>query len=207
LFSDRQIAFERSGIVFSGNAISPSADVITQTNGTSRAASAHTEAHILILNFVKEDSMKNTISTLLEAYEKGKMSRRALIQGLAVLAASSGTAEAAGFQGNSINHISLQVSNLQRSTDFYQRVLGCTVNKREGNNQLVFGKNFLVLRPGTPAAKVDHFAIGVDNFKQDSVTADLKARGATPINQQGGGFGFHVLDPDGFPIQISANNP
>ena len=54
---------------------------------------------------------------------------------------------------------------------------------------------------------MDHFAIGVDNFNKDSVTADLKARGATPIDQQGGGFGFDVLDPDGFPVQISANNP
>ena len=150
--------------------------------------------------------MTNTISRLLKAYEKGKMSRRQLVQGLALLAAGSSTAQAAGFQGNSVNHISLQVSNLQRSTDFYQRVFGCTVNKRDGNNQLVFGKNFLVLREGKPAAKVDHFAIGVDNFNKDSVTADLKARGATPIDQQGGGFGFHVLDLDGFPVQISANN-
>ena len=151
--------------------------------------------------------MKSTISKLLEAYENGKMSRRDLVQGLAVLAASSTTASAAGFQGNSVNHISLFVSNLQRSTDFYQRVFGCSVNKRDGNNQLIFGKNFLVLRSGNPAAKVDHFAIGVDNFSKESVTADLKARGATPIDQQGGNFGFHVLDPDGFPVQISANNP
>jgi catechol 2,3-dioxygenase-like lactoylglutathione lyase family enzyme len=151
--------------------------------------------------------MKSTISKLLEAYEKGKMSRRALIQGLAVLAAGSTAAEAAGFEGNSINHISLQVSNLQRSTDFYQRVFGCKVNKREGNNQLMFGKNFLVLRPGNPPAKVDHFAIGVDNFKKESVVADLKSRGANPIDQQGGGAGFHVVDPDGYPVQISANNP
>jgi catechol 2,3-dioxygenase-like lactoylglutathione lyase family enzyme len=150
--------------------------------------------------------MTNRISRLLEAYEKGKLSRRQLVQGLALLAAGSSAAEAAGFQGNSINHISLFVSNLQRSTDFYQRVFNCTVNKRDGNNQLVFGKNFLVLREGKPAAKVDHFAIGVDNFNKDSVTADLKARGATPIDQEGGGFGFHVLDPDGFPVQISANN-
>ena len=150
--------------------------------------------------------MNDTISKLLEAYEKGNMSRRRLIQGLALLAAGSTAAEAAGFQGNSINHISLYVSNLQRSTDYYQRVFGCTVNKRDGNNQLMFGKNFLVLRQGNPPAKVDHFAIGVDNFKKESVTADLKARGATPIDQEGGA-GFHVLDPDGFPVQISANNP
>src|SRR5436853_6380257 len=149
--------------------------------------------------------MKGQISKLLEAYENGKMSRRTLIHGLAVLAAGATAAESAGFQGNSVNHISLQVSNLQRSTDFYQRVFACTVNKRDGNNQLMFGKNFLVLREGKPAAKVDHFAIGVDNFKKESVTADLKSRGVTPIDQQGGGFGFHVLDPDGFPVQISAN--
>jgi len=149
--------------------------------------------------------MKDTISKLLHAYENGKMSRRTLIQGLAMLAAGSTAAEAAGFQGNSVNHISLQVGNLQRSTDFYQRVFDCKVNKREGNNQLVFGKNFLVLREGKPAAKVDHFAIGVDNFNKESVTADLKTRKVTPIDQQGGGFGFHVVDPDGFPVQISAN--
>ena len=151
--------------------------------------------------------MKHTISKLLEAYENRKLSRRDLVQGLALLAAGAGTAEAAGFQGNSINHVSLFVSNLQRSTDFYQRTFGCTVNKRDGNNQLMFGKNFLVLRPGNPPSKVDHIAIGVDNFKKDSVTADLKARGATPIDQQGGDFGFHVIDPDGYPVQISANNP
>src|SRR5215472_10120606 len=151
--------------------------------------------------------MKAAISKLLKAYENGTMSRRTLVQGLALLAAGSGVAEAAGFQGNSINHVSLFVSNLQRSTDFYQRVFGCSVNKREGNNQLTFGKNFLVLRPGNPPGKVDHFAIGVDNFNQDATTADLKARGANPISQQGGDFGFHILDPDGFPVQISGNNP
>jgi catechol 2,3-dioxygenase-like lactoylglutathione lyase family enzyme len=151
--------------------------------------------------------MQDTISRLLKTYENGKMSRRQLVQGLAVLAAGSSTLSAAGFEGNGINHVSLRVSNLQRSTDYYQRTFGCKVNKRDGNNQLVFGKGFLVLRQGTPPGKVDHFAIGVDNFKKESVTADLKARGATPIDQQGGGFGFHVVDPDGYPVQISSNNP
>ena len=151
--------------------------------------------------------MTSTIAKMLEGYEKGKMSRRDLVQGLALLTATAGTAAAAGFQGDSINHISLYVSNLQRSTDFYQRGFGCSVNKRDGNNQLIFGKNFLVLRPGSPPGKVDHFAIGVDNFNQEAATADLKARGANPISQQGGDFGFHILDPDGFPVQISGNNP
>ena len=149
--------------------------------------------------------MKSTISKLLETYENGKLSRRDLVQGLALLAASSGTMSAAGFQGNSINHVSLYVSDLQRSSDFYQRVLGCTVNKRDGNNQVMFGKSFLVLRPGKPAGKVDHLAVGVDNFNKESVTADLKARGTTPMEEKGG-VGFHVMDPDGFPLQIISSD-
>jgi catechol 2,3-dioxygenase-like lactoylglutathione lyase family enzyme len=146
----------------------------------------------------------NMISRLLATYENGKMSRRDLVQGLALLTAGAGTMSAAGFQASSINHISMQVSDLQKSTDFYQRVFGCKVNKREGNNQLMFGKSFIVLRPAKPAGKVDHLAIGVDHFNKESITADLKARGATPMDEKGGA-GFHVMDPDGFPLQISEN--
>src|ERR1700680_2056803 len=80
----------------------------------------------------KEDSMESAISRLLETYEKGKVSRRDLVQGLVLLAASPGTMSAAGFQGNTIDHASLDVSDLERSTDFYQRTFGCPVHKRQG---------------------------------------------------------------------------
>lgn len=155
--------------------------------------------------------MTSVISKLLETYENGKLSRRDLVQGLALLAASSSTASAAGFQGNTINHVSLAVSDVQKSTDFYQRVFGATIHKREGNNQVFFGKSFFVLRPGKPTGRVDHVAIGVDNFNEQSITADLKARGATPIPSTAAnkalGLGFHVVDPDGFPLQmVSSSN-
>ncbi len=148
--------------------------------------------------------MESTISRLLETYEKGKLSRRDLVQGLVLLAASSSTAWAAGFQGNTVNHVSVDVSDLQRSTDFYQRALGSPIHKRQGNNQVLFGKSFFVLRVGKPAGKVGHVAIGVENFNKESVTADLKERGVTPIDSAAGGegLGFHIVDPDGFPLQI-----
>jgi hypothetical protein len=81
-------------------------------------------------------------------------------------------------------HETLQKSPGERSA-FLKTACGAD---EDGNNQLVFGKNFLILRPGNPAAKVDHFAIGVDNFKQESVVADLKSRGVTPIDQQEAGL-------------------
>jgi catechol 2,3-dioxygenase-like lactoylglutathione lyase family enzyme len=154
--------------------------------------------------------MKSTISRLLKNYEDRNLSRRELVEGLALLAAGAGAASAAaGFQGNSISHVSLYVSNLQRSTDFYKRTFGLTVSKGEPNlNQLMLGKSsFLLLREGKPPGKVDHFAIGVPNFDKASLTADLKARGATALDviprPVGGGLGFHVMDPDGFPVQIT----
>jgi len=155
--------------------------------------------------------MTSAMSKLLETYENGRLSRRELVQGLALLAASSSTASAAGFQGNTINHVSLAVSDVQKSTDFYQRVFGATIHKREGNNQVFFGKSFFVLRPGKPTGRVDHVAIGVDNFNEQAITADLKARGATPIPSTAAnkalGLGFHVVDPDGFPLQmVSSSN-
>jgi catechol 2,3-dioxygenase-like lactoylglutathione lyase family enzyme len=150
--------------------------------------------------------MQHMISGLLKSYEEKKLSRRQLVEGLALLAAGAGSASAAtaGFQTSTINHVSLYVSDLQRSTEFYQRVLGGTVNKRDGNNQIFFGKDFLVLRPDKPAGKVDHIAVGVDNFNKESVTADLKARGATPKDEKGG-VGFYVADPDGFPVQLTSS--
>lgn len=149
--------------------------------------------------------MEHTISRLLKAYENGKLHRRDLVKGLALLAAGAGSASAAGFQSNGINHVSLQVSNLQRSSEFYQRVLVASAeNRPAGAVTLKVGKSHIVLRPGTPAGKVDHFAVGVDHFNKDSIIADLKARGAVPTDK--GAAGLHVVDPDGYPVQFQSND-
>ena len=96
--------------------------------------------------------MEHTISTLLKAYENGKLHRRDLVKGLALLAAGAGSASAAGFQSNGINHVSLQVSDLQRSSEFYQRVLVASAeNRPAGAVTLKVGKSHIVLRPGAPA--------------------------------------------------------
>ena len=146
--------------------------------------------------------MERAMSQLLQAYERGTLSRRALLQGLALVAVGSAPAAAAGFQSDGITHVSLYVSDLPRSIAFYERVLGAVATKREGSAALQFGKGRLVIRPGKPAGLVDHFAIGVgQKLDEVAVTADLKARGATAYKA---GNELRVKDPDGFPIQLSA---
>ena len=64
--------------------------------------------------------MEAMISNLLSRFEKGALSRRELIQGLAMLAAASGAASGAlaqdaGIKAAKIDHVSIQVSDLPRS--------------------------------------------------------------------------------------------
>jgi hypothetical protein len=61
-------------------------------------------------------------------------------------------------------------------------------------------RTLVSLRRASPAGVVDHFAIGVEGFNRDAVTRDLAARGVVPA--QNVEAGFHVNDPDGYPVQI-----
>jgi catechol 2,3-dioxygenase-like lactoylglutathione lyase family enzyme len=147
------------------------------------------------------------ISNLVKNFEKGALTRRELIQGLAMLTAASGTAAAGlqetGFKGARIDHVSIQVRNLQRSIDFYQKLFGFTVVSEDKNNEIVrlgITKTLVSLHHKSPTGIVDHFAIGVDHFDKESVTRDLKLRGAIP--EENIDAGFHVKDPEGLSVQI-----
>src|SRR5580692_7247615 len=71
----------------------------------------------------KEAAMESIISNLLARFEKGTLSRRELVGGLAMLAAGStavAAQEDADFKTAVIDHVSIQVGDLQRSIAFYQ---------------------------------------------------------------------------------------
>ena len=124
--------------------------------------------------------MKEIIASLLETYERGKVSRRQSIQGLAAIAASGHTVPAFGSTFVGLNHIAIRVTNVQRSRDFYQKHLGAPViHESETNCFLGLGKNFLTLfQNQTPG--LDHFCIAIQNFNADAVMEDLKRQGLNP---------------------------
>ena len=158
----------------------------------------------------REIAMESIISNLVARFEKGSLSRRGLVQGLAMLAAS-GTAATAqediNFKAANIDHVSVQVADIQRSTDFYRKMFGFTVvsQAEEGGVKIVrLGntKTLVSLNHGGPPGTVDHFAIGIPRHSRESITSYLTQRGATPL--QGNFAGLHVKDPDGVNVQISA---
>src|SRR5579862_9817888 len=78
----------------------------------------------------REAAMESIISDLLTRFEKGSLTRRDLARGLAMLAAGATSAaaqEAIDFKSADIDHVSIQVADLQRSVDYYQKMFGFSV--------------------------------------------------------------------------------
>ncbi len=152
--------------------------------------------------------MEAIISDLVARFEKGALTRRGLIQGLAMLSAAGGTAtlgegQEAGLKGVKIDHISIQVTDLPRAVAFYEKIFGLTVMSEDKPNEisrLGAGKIIVSLHHKNPTGIVDHFAIGVENFNRERVTQELKALGITP--EENLDAGFHIKDPEGMNVQI-----
>jgi glyoxylase I family protein len=122
--------------------------------------------------------------------------------------AASGTAASAqatlDFKSATIDHISIQVADLQRSVDFYGKIFGFTVVSEEQPREIVrLGNNrtLVSLNRGGPAGRIDHFAIGIPRHSRETAERYLRERGVTPL--QGDYAGLHVKDPDGVNVQIS----
>lgn len=153
--------------------------------------------------------MEALISNLLSRFEKGALTRRQLVQGLAALAAAGESmpiarAQGAAAQGARIDHVSIQVTDLPRSITFYQNLFGLTAVSEDKPNEIVRlgagGKVLVSLHHKSPVGVVDHFAIGVEKFNRDAVTQAFKTRGVNPEDNLDAGF--HVKDPEGISVQI-----
>ena len=148
--------------------------------------------------------MELIISDLLNRFEKGALSRRGLIQGLALLTAAGAQAQDTAIKPVKIDHISIQVTDLPRSIAFYEKIFGFTIVSEDKPNEIVrlgsAGKVLVSLHHKSPTGLVDHYAIGVENFNKEAVTRELKGRGATPEDNLDAGF--HIIDPEGISVQI-----
>jgi len=157
--------------------------------------------------------MENIIGKLLQDYEHGRMTRRQLIQTLALgatAAASVDTVETAPANATYINHVSMQVADYRKTRDFYAGLFGMKVTNDDGKSEcsLTCGSTIIIARnaSGRPGAKVgvDHLAYTLANWDTDktvrpAVEAELKRRGLNIRATEGG---FHVQDPDGFDVQM-----
>jgi catechol 2,3-dioxygenase-like lactoylglutathione lyase family enzyme len=157
--------------------------------------------------------MDPVVSDLLDRYESGRLSRRELVMGLSALTAATpalGQTAPPALRPTNIDHVSILVTDLKRSTDFYNRVFNLVPLGEDAPNKIVRlgpkpaegqrGKVILSLRQQPPAGMVDHWAFRIDGFNAEAATPTLKAHGLSPDNKLE--YGFYIRDPDGVVVQM-----
>lgn len=158
------------------------------------------------------------IESLVEQFEDRKLTRRQLIASIATMVAA-GNAEPAAqsvrqvAQGRTINHVSLAVSDVQASAEFYQSLLGLDIVSRPPNGGVNMGLSdgFLGVYNIPDPGRVHHFCIGVDDFDADRVKARFDEAGyearvsRNPAARTSGGDQLYFTDPDGTLVQLGHN--
>lgn len=130
-----------------------------------------------------------------------------------------------------LSHATLTVSDVKRSTEFYQGLFGMGITARQGTApslQIGSGVQFIFFAGGGPNAKpgINHYCMAIDNFSVDGVAKVLTEHGLSKAEGQAGGMTggamkfkirmrpenlggakngtaeFYLGDPDGLAVQI-----
>lgn len=162
--------------------------------------------------------MEYAISNLLGRYERGTLTRRDLVKGLAMLAASAaGSAEAQTGPKPIpwepfIDHIQINSADPRKSAEFYQKVMGLELLRvgpagpernccPDRDAFLGVGKRLiLAIRKREPVGAIDHWAMLAPGFTQERFNTALKERGGQASPHDLGGH--YVKDPDGALCQL-----
>jgi catechol 2,3-dioxygenase-like lactoylglutathione lyase family enzyme len=161
--------------------------------------------------------MSGTIDHLVRSFEGGKLTRRELVAAIGALVAGSASAVSAQptaiAQGRTINHVSMAVTDVEKSAAFYSKLLGLNEVSRPGNGgiNLGLGTSFLGVYKIPQPGRVHHFCLGVDDYDPVRIADRLKQQGiearidTNPANRTSGGDQLYFNDPDGAIVQLSAN--
>ena len=156
--------------------------------------------------------MTETIEKMLANLERGKLTRRQFVATLAALsvgaAASPGVLtaqqQATGFQAVTLNHVTVRVPDLHRTSRFYQEFFGMPIRQQAARVHILgVGSSFFGIEQGEGSvATVDHFDFGITGFNADQVRAKLTERGLK-FSDKSSQESFKFFDPDGFQVQVN----
>ena len=169
--------------------------------------------------------MSEMIERLLSRYEGGRLTRRELVATLTTLAVvpTRLVAQGAPVAVRSLNHVSIEVKDVDRSVEFYQRVFGLKVKSREGtpgnpiagggsgisvvNLATGAGPEFIGIYNGRAASgngSIGHFCLGVQNYDADRVMKTLTDQGVKArMRTRGESKEIFVTDPDNISVQLT----
>jgi catechol 2,3-dioxygenase-like lactoylglutathione lyase family enzyme len=150
--------------------------------------------------------MIETIEAMLNKFECGKLTRRQLVLSLAAVAAGAqSAAKEEGFRAVSINHITVKVPDLHRTSNFYQEFFEMPLKQHSAKTHILgVGDCFFGIEQGdSQAARVDHFDFGIAGFDADAVRAKLSKLNLK-FDSSNSKESFKFCDPDSFLVQVNA---
>jgi len=162
--------------------------------------------------------MSVTAERILTQYRDGRVTRRDLIASLvAFLGASHGLHARQGPSSiavRTLNHVTLTVTDVQRSVAFYQRLFGLRVQTDQGTEAdwsapavpvlaIGSGPQFIAFGRGTTPS-INHFCLGMDGFEVDRVGQTLASHGLKGRVRMREGAVPELMfpDPDNLAVQI-----
>lgn len=153
--------------------------------------------------------MIRTIETLLSGFERGDLTRRQLTISLAALATGAQAApKETELKAVTINHVTVKVPDLQRTSRFYQEFFGMPLKQQSKTIHILgVGNSFFGIEQGEPTSRatVDHYDFGISGFDADEARAKLRKRNLKyAAGNSKESFKFH--DPDGFQVQLNATD-
>lgn len=158
--------------------------------------------------------MHDSIENLVTLFETNAIDRRGFIQSLMLLAVSPtvGYAQVQRLNANSMNHVTLAVSDPERSREFYTSVLNMSVVSRQPASPVTgaginmgAGDSFLGLYPLENPGRIDHFCLGVDDYEIEETAEKLREVGVAPVIRKDRPE-LYFKDPDGITVQLSAKD-
>lgn len=157
--------------------------------------------------------MISKVENLLNDFESGHLTRRQVAISLAALAAGAfvsplARADDAGpqsFSAVSLNHVTLRVPDLQKTSHFYQEFFQMPLRQHSPTVHILgVGSSFFGLEQGNSSepGRLDHYDFGIANFNADQIRAALRKRNLE-IQDERASESFKFRDPDGFVVQVN----
>ena len=162
--------------------------------------------------------MVERIEKIVALFEQKHIDRRQLIGALLLATAAPATSVDAAdslLDGRILNHVTIMVSDLERSRAFYERLVGATVMyERAGrlyDMRLNGGNSFIsISQSNTP--RIDHVCVGIPDFDTDraadAIRKEFPDSKATATSTPAGASepikwrSVNLRDPDGNAIQL-----
>ena len=142
--------------------------------------------------------MEILVEKMLSDFERGVLSRRQLAATLAGLATTAATMPAAlsapakaapSLKAISLNHVTVKVPDLQKTSKFYQEFFGMKLAQQSDTIHILsVGNSFFGIEQKPGPAGLDHFDFGLEGWDAAAMHAKLKARGLSQTpNSRGDG--------------------